>query len=217
MKRILLTVLILSFFVFMSACSQKGPDKDAVKLWNGTDFSGWERYIPCDSVDVNSVWSVTEGAIHCQGVPTGYMRTVDDYSDFILTLEWRWLKLAGNSGVLLYVQEPDQVWPNCVECQLKSGHAGDFVLIGPGSITVDEKEYENTEQFLVIPKKYQSNEKPIGEWNQYKIVSENNTITCYVNGVKQNYGINPSLSMGKIALQSEGIPIEFKNIFIKKL
>lgn len=188
-----------------------------VELWNGRDFTGWTFVLVDDSVDPADVWSVQNGVIHCKGVPNGYMRTEAEYSDYTLTLEWRWAAEAGNSGVLLHAQEPFQVWPQCIECQLHSGNAGDFILIGPGSITVDGETHTNTEKFLAIPNKEDGIEKPLGEWNNYRIICKGGEITCYVNDVLMNHGIGASQTSGVICLQSEGAPIEFRNIRLEKL
>lgn len=208
-------IIIIASLILYFSCSGAGPEPQ--KLWNGVDFTGWKLFIPGDSVDVNEVWSVRDGVIHCTGVPNGYLRTNESYADYKLHLEWRWVEVGSNSGVLLHCQGPDQVWPNCVECQLKSGNAGDFVLIGPGRITVDGQVYNNEDRFLVMNKKEEGIEKPIGEWNTYDIVCEGNSISCYVNGVLQNAGTDAALSSGPIALQSEGAPIEFRNITIEKI
>ena len=187
------------------------------KLWNGKDFSGWTLFIPGDSVDVNDVWSVEQDVIRCKGVPNGYMRTNESYSDYRLHLEWRWVGEGSNSGVFLHCRGEDQLWPNCIECQLKSGNAGDFVIIGPGTITVDGEVYNNENRFLSIPHRNEGIEKSIGEWNTYDIVCEGTSITCSVNGVLQNAATDAFISSGPIALQSEGGPIEFKNIVLEKL
>jgi len=118
---------------------------------------------------------------------------------------------------LLHCQSPDRVWPNCIECQLWSGNAGDLVLIGPGRITVDDSVYVNNEQFLIIKKNLDSNEKPAGEWNAYDIEVRGDAISCSVNGVLQNSGTAAALSSGHIGLQSEGSPIEFRNILLTPL
>lgn len=69
----------------------------------------------------------------------------------------RWLHPSG----------PDKVGPRCIECQLKSGNAGDFVLIGGPGITLDGEDKQNVEkQFVVAPKKEPSSEKPAGQWNE---------------------------------------------------
>ncbi len=203
-------IILCCLFVFiLNHCSHK-----TIELWNGSDFTGWEFIIENDSVDVNEVWSIQNGIIHCKGIPNGYMRTVSDYADYILYLQWRWSEKESNSGVLLHIQEPDQVWPNCIECQLQAGNAGDFVIMGNGEITVGGEKFINTRRFGRIQKKQESTEKAVGEWNSYKIICQNNMITCYVNDVLQNEGTEAFVSKGKIGLQSEGGPVEFRNIHL---
>jgi hypothetical protein len=208
---LLLAVFCIGLLLFTN-CTKK-----PVPLFNGKDFTGWEFILATDTVKAEGVWSVKEGVVHCTGIPNGYMRTAKDYKDYILTLDWRWVECESNSGVLLHAQAPDQVWPHCIECQLMSGNAGDFVLIGAKSITVKDSLYNNTGRFLVISKMQESNEKPVGDWNSYKIICKGNEITCYVNGILQNQGTDASLSSGKICLQSEGAPIEFRNIQLETL
>ena len=204
---------ILAFsLIFLSSCKERSTE-----LWNGKDFSGWHFVLQDSSITPGENWQVREGVIHCEGKVNGYMRTEKSYQNYELTLEWRWTGEPGNSGVLINMQKPDKVWPNCLECQLWAGNAGDFVLIGQGSIAVQDSLWENQDKpYIIIPKMRESSEKPAGEWNRYRILNYNNEVSCYVNGVLQNSGINPSLKKGYICLQSEGAPIEFRNIRIKE-
>jgi hypothetical protein len=191
-----------------SSCKKNSED-----LWNGKDFSGWHFVLQDSSITPAENWQVKDGVIHCEGKTNGYMRTEKMYENYELTVEWRWAGEPGNSGVLINMQGPDKVWPNCLECQLWAGNAGDFVLIGQGSITVQDSVWMNQDKpYVIIPKMRESSEKPAGEWNRYRILNYNNEVTCYVNDVLQNSGTNPSLKKGYICLQSEGAPIEFRNI-----
>jgi hypothetical protein len=212
MKTMLRFAVVVAVFIIVS-CAPKADSKKIV-LFNGKDFTGWTLFLPSDSVDVKDVWSVHDGVVRCEGVPNGYMRTNESYSNYKLHLEWRWVETATNSGVLLNCQPPDQVWPNCLECQLMAGNAGDFVLIGPGHITVGDSTFTNSGQFLIIQKKHDSNEKPVAEWNTYDIEVKGATVVNYVNGLMQNSGSKAALSSGAIGLQSEGSPIEFRNIYL---
>jgi hypothetical protein len=212
-KSLLLLMAVFSIGLLLFNNCAKKP----VPLFNGKDFTGWEFVLSTDTVKAEDVWSVKEGVVHCTGVPNGYMRTTQDYNDYILTLDWRWVERESNSGVLLHAQAPYQVWPLCIECQLQAGNAGDFVLIGAGAITVNDSLYNNTGQFMVIAKMQNSNEKPVGQWNSYKIICKGDEITCFVNGTLQNSCTRASLTSGKICLQSEGAPIEFRNIRLEKL
>ncbi len=208
--------------IFLSALTGcQGPlgpvtPKEKTMLWNGEDFAGWKLFIPDENIDVDDIWSVKDGAVHCKGVPNGYMRTKTTYANYRLHLEWRWPEKPTNSGVLLHASGPDQVWPLTIECQLKAGNAGDFVLINSPGITVDGEDKQDTEkQFVVASKKEASSEKPAGQWNAYDIHCEGDTIRCYVNGVLQNEGTAATITSGWICLQSEGSPIEFRNIYIE--
>jgi hypothetical protein len=210
----LVAAVVLSAVLAVGGCaSQK-----RIALWNGKDFTGWGLFVPDRNVDVHWVWSVKDGVIHCKGQPDGYIRTQVDYSDYKLHLEWRWVEQPTNSGVLLHASGPDKVWPRCIEAQLKSGNAGDFVLIGGTGINVGGRFIQDvSEQYVIVPKKQQSSEKAPGRWNTYDIICRGDTILNYVNGVLQNKGTNATETSGKICLQSEGSPIEFRNIYIESL
>lgn len=211
-----ISVILLSSLI---GCQQGvSESRQKITLWNGLDFSGWKLFIPDEDVNVDDVWSVKDGVVHCKGKPNGYMRTKNKYATYRLHLEWRWPDEPANSGVLLHASGEDQVWPKCIECQLKAGSAGDFVLMNGAGITVDGKNMQNAEErFVVIPKKNQSSEKPAGQWNTYEIQCDKGTIRCYVNGTLQNEGTAATISAGWICLQSEGGPIEFRNIYIEQL
>ena len=62
-----------------------------------------------------------------------------------------------------------------------------------------------------------STEKPIGEWNAYDIICKDDWLVVLVNGKLQNIATKCSIKSGKICLQSEGAPIEFRNIYIEPL
>ena len=222
----LATCVFLFFSFFILGCSEKKQEEqsesmvaeDAItpqektSLWNGKDFTGWKLFIPDETVGVTTVWSVEGDVIHCTGVPPGYMRTEKNYTNYKLTLEWRWAEEPGNSGVLLHMSEPDTVWPKSIEGQLMSGNAGDFWLIGGTEV----KEHIDKESRRIV-KKEESSEKTPGEWNKYEIICKENNIHLYVNGILQNVGTEASVQSGKICLQSEGKPIQFRNIYIEPL
>jgi len=207
-KILSLTVLSISFILSFSGCHnsnalvQFSADNPAltpakkVMLWNGHDFTGWSFVLKDTDYDANKVWSVNDGAILCQGKPAGYMRTDKTFINYKLHVEWRWPEKAGNSGIYFHLQEPDKVWPTTFECQLRSGKAGEV---------------------LRRPTFHESNEKPIGQWNSADIHCRNNTVIIYINGLLQSKADDLNFSSGKIALQSEGTPIEFRNVYIEPL
>jgi hypothetical protein len=205
------------------------PSAKKTELWNGKDFAGWVRVGPAIPVkantppgsepmrvvDTNDVWQIRNGVIYCTGKTNGYIRTTEKYRDYHLHVEWRWPAEASNSGVFVHISDPDRVWPSCIECQLKAGSAGDFVLMNGAGLTIDGVPHqEASRQFVGIAKKARSSEKPTGQWNSYDIFCKGDTVRCEVNGVLQNEGTGAAPPIGYIALQSEGGPVEFRNIYL---
>jgi putative membrane-bound dehydrogenase-like protein len=188
-----------------------GPE---IELFNGVDRQGWHWQLPA-GVDPDSVWSVSEQVLRCEGKPSGYLYTADRYQNFELSLEWRFDPQAGpgNSGVLLRVQEPHKVWPHSIEAQLQAGNAGDIWNIDqfPMAVAADRTSGRRTVKLLP------SNERPLGEWNRYRIRLHGDLLTLEVNGQVQNTATWCEEKAGVIALQSEGAVIEFRNIRLRPI
>ena len=183
-----------------------------IELFNGRDFDGWKLFLPDPAADVTKTWSVADGLIRCTGQPAGYMRTLARYRDYRLHVEWRWPANPGNNGVLVHVQLPDKVWPKMIECQLMNQNAGDIWII-----ETTFREHKERGQDRRTPKLGPANEKPLGEWNSYDIVASGNTLVLSVNGKVMNIATQCELSDGYICLQSEGAPIEFRNVRLTPL
>lgn len=203
---------LLAAFVVASPATVPDPGQP-VRLFDGTSLAGWTVFSPDGGAE--RVWTASDGRLVCAGQPIGYIATDRSFTDFELTLEWRFdpAKGAGNSGVLLRVQEPDRVWPTSVEAQLHSGNAGDIWNIGEFPMWTDPARTEGRR----TAKRSASSEKPLGEWNRYRIVLDGGTMLLYVNDVLQNEATGIRVVPGRIALQSEGAHIEFRNIELREL
>lgn len=181
------------------------------ELFNGRDLTGWVCVVDDKSgVTAEETFGVRDGNIRIAGNPFGYMRTVEQYGDYRLHVEWRWVGEATNSGLFQRVQEGDRLWPRAVECQLQAGRAGDLLALGGAGIA----EAESNGRFAIKRRMSDAGcEKPAGEWNEAEIVCKGDRITVYINGALQNEcsGVD---RRGSIALQSEGGPIEFRNIYL---
>ncbi len=197
--------------------------KEKIMLWNGRDFTGWKLFTLEPEHDVTKTWSVANGVVRCVGKPAGYMRTKKDYANYLFHVEWRWPGKGGNSGALVHMSGPDKVWPKSLECQLASGNAGDFWLIGEGRgylENIETREHAKGDDRVKgrrVIKLKDSSEKPLGQWNAYDIICKDDWVVVLVNGVLQNVATKSSITSGKICLQSEGTPVEFRNIYIEPL
>ena len=210
MKKFYFLSLLLSCMLFFSGSTFSQTAGKSTQLFNGKNLDNWVFHLRDQSVDAQGVFYIKDGVIHITGAPFGYMRTKEVYSDYVLHVEWRYPVEATNSGIFINVQTPDTIWPVCFEIQLRSGSAGDFVLMGGSTIA------EKTER-TSVPKKNPSNEKPVGEWNTAEITSSGDVIEVVINGLLQNRGTKASVTRGHICLQSEGKDIEFRNVYITRL
>ncbi len=187
-----------------------------MSLFNGKDFSGWAKYItaePGSSPDVT--WTVADGVIRCTGKPFGYLMTQQTFADFKLHVEYRWYGKTEqmNSGIFVLKTGPDTFFlPKAIEAQLKKGSAGDFVLLSQATLNGLENPKNRS-----VKKLADSSEKPDGEWNSVDVAVKGKTVEVTVNGVLQNKGADAYTDAGQICLQSEGGPIEFRNVTVAPL
>ena len=87
-------------------------------------------------------------------------------------------------------------------------------LVGNDRLCRSDIARDWTDTYTVRPA---ANEKPIGEWNTVEIVCAGDTATFYFNGACVNRLTRLSPARGKIQLQSEGCPIEFRRVALSPL
>ena len=209
-------VFCLALIVVGCQTSPSQSSTPGVDLFNGKDFRGWTFFMRSNSAP-EKTWSITNGVIHCVGRPTGFMRTEKDYSDYKLTVEWRFLKVtpkANNTGVLVHMQPQDRIWPECVECQGQDQKQGDFWLHNG---TTAEGFPGDGKKSTHVPMAEPPNEKPVSEWNTYEVIASADTVEIIVNGRSMNKITGCNVSSGGIGIQSEGADIEVRKIFLQPL
>lgn len=171
---LLLPLVAISFF----GSAQKASFK-WVKLFNGKDFTGWNKYLvqPLDSVgnqlsktqlgfnnDPQNIFSIItdngEKIIRVSGQTWGAISTREEYANYHLQLKFKWGKhtWAGkknkpkDSGLLYHSQgEPKHSgWMTSQEFQIEEGNCGDYWVIGPVRISVPSVKEVN--RYIYDPK-----------------------------------------------------------------
>lgn len=194
-------------------------DTTPIALFNGRDLDGLVIFVEGSDVSPAAAWKIEDGLLRCTGLGKGYVRTTRAYADYRLRLEWRWPVRVGNSGIMLNLVGPDLCWPKCVEAQLAVNRAGEFAFFSDArareEIVSRNPTGVSTGRLPRPPGR--SVEKPQGEWNVYEITVAGDTITTAVNGhlINRVTGVLPS--GGTIGFQSEGTPIDFRNITLTPL
>ncbi|MCA9036604.1 MAG: DUF1080 domain-containing protein [Planctomycetaceae bacterium] len=167
----------------------------------------WKCYSADSKATMEEVWRVTENSgdpmLVCAGQPKGFLYSTETYSDFELTLEWRFPTDAnGNSGVLVYLQDEPRIWPTSMQIQFHQPKAGSVFPSG------DAKSANTSDADLA---------GPVNTWNTCRIVSKGGRLSVEVNGKKAGETTGAVPSNGAIALQSEGAEVHFRRIRIRRL
>jgi hypothetical protein len=218
----LLFFSFLAVFPFSEVLSQS-----TIKLFNRKNLTGWYAYEPTAGKQSNAenLFHVKKKMIRLYGDKIGYLMSEKSFSDFQLTVEFRWnidstfsrKSNKKNSGIMYLVptETPDELWPKGIQFQVKEGATGDFVLLQNVTLNINKKQTEPGKS--VTSAHFADAEKPFGEWNTAVITSSNGKITQELNGKLVNEGIQTEISKGRILLQYEGYPIDFRKVIIKKL
>ncbi len=188
-----------------------------VPLFNGRDLTGWHNVNGAPST-----WKVVDGKILCSGVPTGILRSEQQYENFVLELEWRHLVEQGNAGLFLWsdaLTARGQPFSRAIEVQVMSGMTGsgytsdgDIFPIHGATMTPHNSRGGGSRSFPT-----QARVKPGGEWNHYRVECIDGSIRLAVNGEVVTTAADCTPRKGYICLESEGAPIEFRNLLVQEL
>lgn len=239
------------FVVATAACAGlvQAADNQAPEgftaVFNGKDFAG---FYGLDTFDIRKLramsdeertaklekdlstlkahWKVENGELVNDG-QGAYMTTEKDYGDFELYVSWK-LIARGDSGVYLKATPQVQIWDFTEKDYFKMGAdkgSGGLWNNPPGSPGKDP---------ITLA------DKPIGEWNTFRIIQVGGRTTVYLNGklvidhaplhdyfVKQYVMTLPSEfsknnaapipPKGPVQLQTHGNEVRWKNIYIREI
>jgi hypothetical protein len=218
------TAAIFALLLLLQANVRAGEGQGAeIDLFNPPPGQAvtWKGFHEDPNAKTEDVWLIRDGLVICKGNPKGYLRTEQDFTNFVLKLEWRRPKEKppGPGGVLVRMTGKDKIWPKSLEAQLNAGAAGDFWglggyhLSGPADrMTSVENDQLGT---LTNLKKTHDAEKPPGEWNQYEIIADGDVVVLKINGQEVNRATGCDVVPGKICLTSEGEEIHFRNVRLR--
>ena len=178
---------------------------EAIRLFNGENLDGWVT----SGDAMKETFSVENGVLSIGGRPAGYIRTTEDYTNFVLRMQVRHIT-RGNGGILVRIIGEDKVWPKSMEAQGMAGSMGDFFSIG-GFLFKGPADRTRGRH---IRKAHDSNEEPLGQWNNYEVTLDGGDLEIKVNGLVQNTATECEEVSGKIGLQSEGCQMEYRNIVL---
>ena len=219
MKKIMMVIL----FLFVGCFNNQD---DWIILFNGDDVSHWRAFnqeeFPFDG------WAIENGTLKTiVGGNKVDIITRDVYKDFEFVLEWK-VSPAGNSGIFYFATEKgDYIWQTAPEMQVLDNtahHDGKRKVTSAGAL------------YDLIPP-IEDVSKSVGEFNEARILVDNNRVEHWLNGKKileYNYGsdeLNGLIAKSKFAsmplfanektghigLQHHGEEVWYRNVRIRKL
>ena len=200
-------------------------------LFNGRDLAGWKGLLkgPNDNPikraaltpeqlaaaqqeaddNLRAHWKVEQGEIVFDGKGRS-LCTAKDYANFELLVDWK-IPAHGDSGIYLRGSPQVQIWDPHTQ---PTRHGSE---VGSGGFYNNQK---NPSKPLKVA------DKPIGEWNRFRIVMVGEKAHVYLNGelvvnntTLENYWdpAQPIFASGQIELQSHGDALWFKNIYLREI
>ncbi len=218
----------------------EGPQHLAKAFVDATG-PGWRLLGEQDFVNVNcrpDTWAWKDDLLICKGQPVGVMRTRQSFTNFELVVEWRHLRSGGNSGVFLWVPsealqdlKPDALPQYGIEVQAldhgfsdqyekRTGKKVDWFTTHGDVFAVGKSKMKpfspaSPDGSRSFPRKQLG--KGVGEWNHYYVRAINGEVRLWVNTEEVSGGNGCEPRTGYLCLESEGSPIEFRNIRIREL
>lgn len=235
------TTIVLAFAFGLGA--QETPQAAApaaVRAFMDDEAPGWRSLVKEDFTQVNSAedtWTWEPDGLHCTGLPVSVMRTVKQYTNLEMVVEWSHQKSGGNSGVFMWTT-PESIekltgtkpgLPKGIEVQILDhgytemmqkrgqktdwfGTHGDVFSAGTKMTPFPPLSPNGSRSF---PRKHLA--KGFGEWNHYYIRAINGEVRLWVNGEEVSGGTGCVPASGYICLESEGSPIIFRKLRLREL
>lgn len=154
----------------MSVAASSSLQGAYTPIFDGQSFAGWQRW--WDGGTPSGGWHIEDGAISLSPQDgSGDIQTTKDYRNFDLCFDWK-ISPGGNSGVIYRAAHTyDVCWMTGPEYQIldNAGHRD-----GQNPMTSAASCYA-----MYAPA---GQPKPVGEWNQGRIVADANHIQHYLNG-----------------------------------
>ncbi len=178
-------------------------------LFNGTDLAGWEG----SGAKAEACWQVEEGLLMCTGQKGPWLRSMEQYGDLNLRLEYK-IKPGGNSGVYVRVPESGNHHGQGagVEIQILDDADQRYAKLKP---------YQYTGSVYAVAPSSERVGNPPGQWNRMEINASGTDYRITLNGVvivnakaAEFPQLNERNREGFLGLQNHSEEVWFRNLRI---
>lgn len=197
-----------------------------VHVFNGRDLSGWHFLLGyhctappdgCAKTDPGTVFVAKEGVFATTGRIHGMALLAKKYKNFTLRLEQRlpveWDDMdeliQDQTGIVAFLGSrggPVRTWgDNMIEIEGKYHEL--LRISGLGALKITATLDTEARRRAI---------KPVNQWQRLEIVSQGGQLKNYLNGVLVATAELGELEAGYLGLQSQGGPVEWRNIRLKE-
>ena len=203
-----------------------------VLLFDGQTTAGWHTY---NKNTMDPIWKVVDGAITLDPKARvkgggGDIVTDQEFEDYEFSTEWK-ISEGGNSGIIFNIKEDKKF--------SATYNTGIEMQVLDNIKAADNKKPNHLAGLLydIYGTADMSKPKPVGEWNEAKIIQKKGHLTFYFNGFKtldikqgseewktlvanskfatwKDFATTPK---GKIAFQDHGNGVAFRNVKIRRI
>jgi hypothetical protein len=183
-------------------------------VFNGRDFEGWAG--PLENYEIK------DGAIVCKAGKGGTIFTKEEYSDFVVRIEFK-LPPGGNNGLAIrYAGSGDTAYAGMCELQVLDDTAAKYTRLDP-------RQFHGSAYGMAAA--HRGYVRPAGEWNFQEVTVKGSTIKVELNGtvildtdlskVTEFMANTPhpgkDRASGHFGFAGHNDPVAFRNVRIKKL
>ncbi len=186
------TLALALALLVASAAAVAADNAKWQSLFNGRDLTGW--------VKVHDVQAeVKDGLLHI-GKGMGWVRTEQEFSDFVLEFEWRALEEKYDSGLFFRAGAEGKPWPDrSYQVNLRYDMLGGLVKgFSP-----------------VVPA--ETPKMPLNQWVKFRIEARGKKVTLDVDGERAWETDKVDAGKGYLGIQIEDRAFDFRNLRVLDL
>lgn len=185
-----------------------GVKRPYTKLFNRKNLDGWV-------IENNGAFSVRNGLLHVNK-GTGWLRSQEAFSDFVLDMDFRFLEKEANSGIFIRTKatskDDDNGWPdNGYQVQCKDIIEDTYPLAT--MIPYGAPPFKSVSDLETLAKAF----RKTGQWNHYRITCRGEELSVELNGELITMATDIKNRRGHIGIQAEHGLLEFRNIRVRRL
>lgn len=209
--RPLITTLALAAttLLLVPGCAPTEPDAataETVALFNGENLDGWV-------IENDGQFSVRDGRLFVNR-GTGWLRSVDQFDDFEMVMEFRFLEPNANSGIFVRTgstsHDDENGWPNNgYQIQCMDTIEGDHPLVT--MIPYGAPDFQHESDLEALKRAY---ERADG-WHTCTITCLGETMSISLNGEEITTCTDIKNLTGHIGIQGENGLLEFRKIEVR--